>query len=42
MILGGLLIALWVRLRTGEVVVHTAVAGGPKPDRQAGEHPVQE
>ena len=36
MILGGILIALWVRLRSGKVAVHTSVAEGPKPDRPAG------
>ena len=42
MILGVLLIALWVRLRSGGFAVHTPIAGGQKPDRQAGEHPAQE
>ena len=34
MILGGLLIALWVRLRSGGLSVHTPVAEGPKQNRQ--------
>jgi uncharacterized protein len=33
MLLGGLLIALWVRLRKGRVAIHTPIAEGPKPDR---------
>jgi membrane protease YdiL (CAAX protease family) len=37
MILGVLLIALWVRLRSGKVAVHAAIAGGPKQPAQ--EHP---
>jgi uncharacterized protein len=32
MILGGLLIAVWVRLRSGNLSVHTPIAEGPKPD----------
>jgi uncharacterized protein len=31
MILGGLLIALWVRLRNGKVGIHTPIAEGPQP-----------
>jgi hypothetical protein len=31
MILGGLLIALWVRLRNGKVGIHTPIAEGPRP-----------
>ncbi len=31
MILGGLLIALWVRLRNGKVAIHTPIAEGPQP-----------
>ena len=34
MILGVLLIALWVRLRSGKVAVHAAIAGGPKQPAQ--------
>jgi uncharacterized protein len=37
MILGGLLIALWVRLRSGKYTVHTPIAEGPKVDRPADE-----
>lgn len=33
MILGVLLIALWVRLRSGGISVHTPIAEGPKVDR---------
>jgi uncharacterized protein len=36
MILGSLLIALWVRLRSGKVAIHTPIAEGPKPDRSVG------
>ena len=35
MILGVLLIALWVRLRSGGISVHTPIAEGPKVDRPA-------
>ena len=35
MILGSLLIALWVRLRSGKVAIHTPIAEGPKPVRSA-------
>ena len=35
MILGGLVITLWVRLRSGKVAIHTPVAEGPKPGRPA-------
>ena len=31
MILGGLLITLWVRLRSGKVAIHTPLAEEPKP-----------
>ncbi len=41
MFLGVLLIALWVRLRSGKVAVHAPIAGGPKPDRSVGEHPAR-
>ncbi len=37
MILGGLLIALWVRLRSGKVTIHTLLAEGPKTARPARE-----
>ena len=37
MIAGGLLIALWVRLRSGKLAIHTPIAEGPKVDRPAGE-----
>jgi uncharacterized protein len=33
------LTALWVRLRYGRIAVHTPIAEGPKPDRQAGRSP---
>jgi uncharacterized protein len=33
MILGGLLMALWVRLRSGKVAIHTTLAEGPRQDR---------
>ncbi len=33
MILGGLLIALWVRLRSGKLSIHTPIAEGPKRNR---------
>jgi membrane protease YdiL (CAAX protease family) len=36
MILGGLLIALWVRLRNGKVAIHTPLAEGPQPIQRAG------
>jgi membrane protease YdiL (CAAX protease family) len=36
MILGCLLIALWVRLRSGKVSLHTPLAQAPKPGRPAG------
>ena len=36
MILGSLLIALWVRLRSGKVAIHTPIAEGPKSDRSVG------
>jgi membrane protease YdiL (CAAX protease family) len=35
MVAGVLLIALWVRLSRGRVVVHTPIAEGPMPDHQA-------
>jgi uncharacterized protein len=35
MVAGVFLIALWVRLRRGRVVVHTPIAEGPMPDHQA-------
>jgi uncharacterized protein len=35
MILGGLLIALWVRLRSGKLSIHTPIAEGPKQNRPA-------
>jgi uncharacterized protein len=35
MILGGLLITLWVRLRSGKVAIHTPLAEEPKPGRPA-------
>jgi membrane protease YdiL (CAAX protease family) len=43
MIAGGLLIALWVRLRSGKLAVHTPIAEGPKAGRPAGEplHPTE-
>ena len=37
MILGGLLITLWVRLRSGKVAIHTPLAEEPKPGRPAGD-----
>ena len=37
MILGGLLIALWVRLRSGKFAVHTPIAEGSKVDLPADE-----
>jgi membrane protease YdiL (CAAX protease family) len=42
MILACLLTVLWVRLRGGELSIHTAIAEGPKPDPPAGEHQTQE
>jgi membrane protease YdiL (CAAX protease family) len=39
MLLAGLLIALWVRLRSGRLAVHAPIAAGPKQDRPAGEQP---
>jgi uncharacterized protein len=36
MILGSLLIALWVRLRSGKVAIHTPIAEGTKSDRSVG------
>jgi membrane protease YdiL (CAAX protease family) len=42
MILGGLLIALWVRLRSGKLSIHTPIAEGPKQNRPALPHPTQE
>jgi uncharacterized protein len=41
MVLGCLLIALWVRLRSGWLSIHTPIAEGPKHTRPAGEHPTQ-
>jgi membrane protease YdiL (CAAX protease family) len=35
MIAGGLLIALWVRLRSGKLSIHTPIAEGPKQNRPA-------
>jgi len=35
MVLGCLLIALWMRLRSGRLSIHTPIAEGPKRDRQA-------
>ena len=35
MVLGCLLIALWVRLRSGELSIHTPIAEGPKQNRPA-------
>jgi membrane protease YdiL (CAAX protease family) len=35
MILGGGLIALWVRLRSGKLSIHTPIAEGPKQNRPA-------
>jgi membrane protease YdiL (CAAX protease family) len=35
MFLGGLLIALWVRLRSGKLSIHTPIAEGPKQNRPA-------
>jgi membrane protease YdiL (CAAX protease family) len=35
MILGGLLITLWVRLRSGKLAIHTPLAEGPWPDRES-------
>ena len=37
MILGGLLITLWVRLRNGKVAIQTLLAEEPKPGRPAGD-----
>ncbi|MDQ3589182.1 MAG: CPBP family intramembrane metalloprotease [Actinomycetota bacterium] len=37
MILGGLLITLWVRLRNGKIAIHTLLAEEPKPGRPAGD-----
>ena len=42
MILGVLLIALWVRLRSGKVAVHSPIAEGPKHGRPVDEQPAQE
>jgi uncharacterized protein len=39
MILGGLLIALWVRLRSGKLSIHAPIAEGPKQNRPAPPHP---
>jgi hypothetical protein len=33
MILGGGLIALWVRLRSGKLSIHTPIAEGPMQNR---------
>jgi uncharacterized protein len=43
MIAGGLLIALWVRLRTGKLAVHAPIAEGTKAGQPAGEplHPTE-
>jgi hypothetical protein len=41
MILGCLLIALWVRLRSGKLSIHTPLAEGPKLNRPVDEHPTQ-
>jgi CAAX protease family protein len=42
MIVGCLLIALWVRLRSGELSIHTSIAEGPKQSRPLPSHPAQE
>jgi uncharacterized protein len=39
MVAGGILIALWVRLRRGRVGVHTPIAEGPRPDHSTGDPP---
>jgi hypothetical protein len=36
MIVGTLLIALWVRLRSGKLATYTPIAEGPKPARSGG------
>jgi membrane protease YdiL (CAAX protease family) len=41
MVLGCLLIALWVRLRSGKLSIHAPIAEGPKHNRPVGEHPTQ-
>jgi uncharacterized protein len=41
MTLGCLLIALWVRLRSGKLSIHTPLAEGPKHNRPVDEHPTQ-
>ena len=41
MILACFLTAIWVRLRTGELSIHTPLAEGPKPDPPAGVHPTR-
>jgi membrane protease YdiL (CAAX protease family) len=42
MILGGLLIALWVRLRSGKLSIHTPIAEGSKQNRPAPPHQTKE
>ena len=39
LVLGGLLITLWVRLRSGKVAIHTPLAEGPKAGQPADDPP---